>query len=131
MSAECYPIAVLPHTTQLYRDYLAMSEHDAVRTWYGGTPLGGEWMRSAPAGSADAAHRDRLAAALQAAQICSNPILIRVETRAGHGAGRVGVEPRAPIAHQEPANAKTRPGSSPGRSAPILGALPLRTGAFQ
>jgi bacillithiol synthase len=66
MSAECYPIAVLPHTTQLYRDYLAMSEHDAVRTWYGGAPLGGEWMRSVPAGPADAGHRDRLAAALQA-----------------------------------------------------------------
>jgi bacillithiol synthase len=70
MSAECYPIAVLPHTTQLYRDYLAMSEHDAVRTWYGGTPLGGEWMRSTPvlasADGADAGHRDRLAAALEA-----------------------------------------------------------------
>ena len=66
MSAECYPITVLPHTTQLYRDYLAMSEHDAVRTWYGGTPLGGEWMRSVPAASADAGHRDRLAAALEA-----------------------------------------------------------------
>ncbi|HEX4651038.1 MAG TPA: bacillithiol biosynthesis cysteine-adding enzyme BshC, partial [Granulicella sp.] len=75
MSAECYPIAVLPHTTQLYRDYLAMREHDAVRTWYGGTPLGGEWMRSvsaapsaAPvlANGSDAGHRQRLAAALEA-----------------------------------------------------------------
>jgi bacillithiol biosynthesis cysteine-adding enzyme BshC len=70
MSAECYPITVLPHTTQLYRDYLAMSDHDAVRIWYGGTPLAGEWMRSTPASAfanvADAEHRDRLAAALQA-----------------------------------------------------------------
>src|SRR3984957_17010568 len=66
MSAECYPIAVLPHTTQLYRDYLAMGEHDAVRTWYGGTPVGGEWMRSVSATPADAGHRDRLAAALEA-----------------------------------------------------------------
>jgi bacillithiol synthase len=69
MSAECYPIAVLPHTTQLYRDYLAMGEHDRVRAWYGGTPLGGEWMRpaTAPSGiSRDQAHRDRLAAALEA-----------------------------------------------------------------
>jgi prolyl oligopeptidase len=33
-------------------------------------------------------HSFKFAAALQAAQVCSNPILIRVETRAGHGAGK-------------------------------------------
>jgi prolyl oligopeptidase len=33
-------------------------------------------------------HSYKFAAALQAVQICSNPILIRVETRAGHGAGK-------------------------------------------
>ena len=33
-------------------------------------------------------HSYKFAAALQAAQICPNPILIRVETRAGHGAGK-------------------------------------------
>lgn len=33
-------------------------------------------------------HSFKFAAALQAAQICGNPILIRVETRAGHGAGK-------------------------------------------
>jgi len=33
-------------------------------------------------------HSYKFAAALQAAQLCSNPILIRVETRAGHGAGK-------------------------------------------
>ena len=32
-------------------------------------------------------HSFKLAAALQAAQGCENPILIRIETRAGHGAG--------------------------------------------
>ncbi len=32
-------------------------------------------------------HSFKFAAALQAAQACDNPILIRVETRAGHGAG--------------------------------------------
>src|SRR5271154_1692532 len=64
MSAECYPIAVLPHTTQLYRDYLAMSEHDQLRAWYGGTPLSGEWMCSGSTPTS-AAHRDRLAAALE------------------------------------------------------------------
>lgn len=33
-------------------------------------------------------HSYKFAAALQAAQECSNPILIRVETRSGHGAGK-------------------------------------------
>ena len=26
MSTECYPITILPHISQLYRDYLAMAE---------------------------------------------------------------------------------------------------------
>jgi prolyl oligopeptidase len=34
------------------------------------------------------AHSFKFAAALQAAQTCSNPTLIRIETRAGHGAGK-------------------------------------------
>jgi len=33
-------------------------------------------------------HSYKFAAALQEAQICPNPILIRIETRAGHGAGK-------------------------------------------
>ena len=33
-------------------------------------------------------HSYKFAAALQAAQVCPNPILIRIETRAGHGAGK-------------------------------------------
>ena len=33
-------------------------------------------------------HSYKFAAALQEAQLCANPILIRVETRAGHGAGK-------------------------------------------
>ena len=33
-------------------------------------------------------HSYKFAAALQAAQICPNPILIRIETRAGHGEGK-------------------------------------------
>jgi prolyl oligopeptidase len=33
-------------------------------------------------------HSFKYAAALQAAQGCENPTLIRVETRAGHGAGK-------------------------------------------
>lgn len=34
------------------------------------------------------AHSFKFAAALQAAQSCSNPVLIRIETKAGHGAGK-------------------------------------------
>ncbi len=51
MSAECYPITVLPHVTQLYREFLAMPEGSPVCEWYGGNPFSGEWMRlpSAPA----------------------------------------------------------------------------------
>ena len=33
-------------------------------------------------------HSFKFAAALQAAQSCDNPALIRIETRAGHGAGK-------------------------------------------
>lgn len=33
-------------------------------------------------------HSYKFAAALQAAQACANPVLIRIETRAGHGAGK-------------------------------------------
>ena len=34
------------------------------------------------------AHSFKFAAALQAAQSCDNPVLIRIETKAGHGAGK-------------------------------------------
>ena len=34
------------------------------------------------------AHSFKFAAAIQAAQSCDNPVLIRIETRAGHGAGK-------------------------------------------
>ena len=33
-------------------------------------------------------HSFKFAAALQAAQSCDNPVLIRIETKAGHGAGK-------------------------------------------
>jgi len=53
MSVECYPITILPHISQLYRDYLAMGDsapEAAVRRWYGsgssGGPFAGGWMRS-------------------------------------------------------------------------------------
>jgi prolyl oligopeptidase len=34
------------------------------------------------------AHSFKFAATMQAAQSCANPILIRIETKAGHGAGK-------------------------------------------
>jgi prolyl oligopeptidase len=33
-------------------------------------------------------HSFKFAAALQAAQSCTNPVLIRIDTQAGHGAGK-------------------------------------------
>jgi bacillithiol biosynthesis cysteine-adding enzyme BshC len=56
MSSECYPIATLPHTTRLFRDFLAMADSAAkapLRGWYGAEPLGRDWMRP-PAASAQA-----------------------------------------------------------------------------
>ena len=46
MSAECYPISVLPHVSRLYGDYVAMAEQPkdaAVRQWYGSEPMSGGW----------------------------------------------------------------------------------------
>jgi bacillithiol biosynthesis cysteine-adding enzyme BshC len=48
MSVECFPITVLPHVSQIYRDYLAMADsaQDApVRQWYGAEPIAGKWMQ--------------------------------------------------------------------------------------
>jgi bacillithiol biosynthesis cysteine-adding enzyme BshC len=64
MSTECYPIATLPHTTRLFRDFLAMGEsaNSPVRAWYGAEPFGSEWMKPATA----SAHATALADALDA-----------------------------------------------------------------
>ena len=64
MSAECYPIATLPHTTKLFREFLAMNEsaNSPVRAWYGAEPFGSEWMKPAAA----SAHATTLADALDA-----------------------------------------------------------------
>ena len=64
MSTECYPIATLPHTTRLFRDFLAMGESaiSPVRAWYGAEPFGSEWMKPATA----SAHATALADALDA-----------------------------------------------------------------
>ncbi len=49
MNVECYPITVLPHVSQIYRDYLTMADKPAdaaVRRWYGAEPFGGKWVRN-------------------------------------------------------------------------------------
>jgi bacillithiol synthase len=50
MSVECFPITVLPHVSQIYRDYVAMAESAedaAVRRWYGAEPFAGRWVGKA------------------------------------------------------------------------------------
>jgi bacillithiol biosynthesis cysteine-adding enzyme BshC len=67
MSTECYPIATLPHTTRLFRDFLAMGESataEPVRAWYGAEPLGSAWMVS-PRPPAASTHAAALADALE------------------------------------------------------------------
>jgi bacillithiol synthase len=62
MSTDCIPIATLPHTTRLFRDFLAMGESAAspVRAWYGAGPFGSEWMKPAVASTHPAALADAL-----------------------------------------------------------------------
>ncbi len=55
MSVECFPVTVLPHVSQIYRDYLAMEEHADVRRWYGAEAFAGKWIgKGVPVGHADA-----------------------------------------------------------------------------
>src|SRR3954468_16929873 len=64
MSVECFPITVLPHVSQIYRDYLGMAESagDApVRRWYGAEPFAGRWIGTAP----PVGHAERLADLLE------------------------------------------------------------------
>jgi len=64
MSVECFPITVLPHLSQIYRDYLTMAESagDAlVRRWYGAEPFAGRWLGKA----APVEHAGRLADLLE------------------------------------------------------------------
>ena len=54
MSAECYPMTVLPHITRLYADYLAIADEATnLSQWYGSPPLSQRWM-SPSAGLAQA-----------------------------------------------------------------------------
>lgn len=88
MSAECYPITVLPHVTQLYRDYLAMAEESRVQDWYGGNPFSGGWMhQKAPA----VPGRGKLADALYAQSVSLNagPLALGNIEKLRHGARAV------------------------------------------
>ena len=90
MSTECYPIATLPHTTKLFRDFLAMSDSGAdspVREWYGSEPMGSKWMRPpAPIGQAAA-----LAAALERQSLAfgAGPATLANIAKLGNGARAV------------------------------------------
>jgi bacillithiol synthase len=49
MSTESIPIATLPNTTKLFRDYLDLGASDAsssLRQWYGADPIGSAWMKT-------------------------------------------------------------------------------------
>jgi bacillithiol biosynthesis cysteine-adding enzyme BshC len=64
MSVECFPITVLPHVSQIYRDYLAMADSSGdapVRRWYGAEPFAGRWLGKA----ASVDHAGRLADLLE------------------------------------------------------------------
>ena len=53
MSVECFPITIMPHVSQLFRDYVAVGDKPAdaaVRRWYGAEPFAGRWMRGPVAG---------------------------------------------------------------------------------
>jgi bacillithiol biosynthesis cysteine-adding enzyme BshC len=67
MSVECFPITVLPHVSQIYRDYLAMAdspESAPVRTWYGAPPFASHWIsktEAEPGSPSSAPHANTLA----------------------------------------------------------------------
>lgn len=91
MSAECYPIAVLPHVSALYRDYLAMGESapgSPVRGWFGGEPFSGSWMQGSVSGGTGAAG---LAAALdrQSRKFGAGTAALRNIQKLGNGARAV------------------------------------------
>jgi bacillithiol biosynthesis cysteine-adding enzyme BshC len=72
MSAECYPVSVLPHVTRLYADFLAMGEEGGgaeVRRWYGSAPMSGEWMGRASRAGGGSADAGALADALRAQNV--------------------------------------------------------------
>lgn len=92
MSAECYPVSVLPHITRLFTDYLAMGEDSGqlVRGWYGADPAGRTWMQGSTGGSA-MQNSGRLADALYKQSVMSGagPAALANIDRLRHGARAV------------------------------------------
>jgi bacillithiol biosynthesis cysteine-adding enzyme BshC len=65
MEVQCYPIAMVPGTTALLRDFLDPStaaDPSLLRRWYPSEPFGSGWARNSPELTSD--HRERLAALL-------------------------------------------------------------------
>ena len=65
MEVQCYPIAAVPGTTSLLRDFLDPSTAASpahLRQWYPSEPFGLSWAQNAPELASD--HRERLAALL-------------------------------------------------------------------
>ena len=66
MDSQCYPIATLPGTTPLFRDFAdhaAASHTAALRRWYPANPFSMDWASTSP--TLDTSHRNRLADALR------------------------------------------------------------------
>src|SRR5580692_10567637 len=67
MEVQCYPIAMVPGTTALLRDFLDPStaaDPALLRRWFPSEPFGIGWTQNIPELSAD--HRERLAELLLA-----------------------------------------------------------------
>jgi len=62
MPVECYPIATLPGTTALFRDYADVPAPAPIRRWFPHDPFSMAWANTSP--TLDEAHRAALAAAL-------------------------------------------------------------------
>jgi bacillithiol biosynthesis cysteine-adding enzyme BshC len=91
MSAECYPMTMLPHLSRLYAEYLALGTTEAAESpvsgWYGASPSGSGWMGH----GFESSDRGVLAAALQAQSLAfgAGPAAMANIERLRHGARAV------------------------------------------
>jgi bacillithiol biosynthesis cysteine-adding enzyme BshC len=92
MDSQCYPIATLPGTTPLFRDFAdhSAATHPALlRRWYPANPFSMDWANTSP--TLDALHRSRLADALrtQAETFCADEAVFANIERLRQGAAAV------------------------------------------